>query len=112
LQGWERSGITLAHVSFDRIGSWPRPAQRPHPPVLIGGLGLTVHDRVPAFGDAWFPNDAPAVLGLLEKPGRWHGRGTVTVLGARVILRVLAALRDVEVTVGVRARLTGAMVVL
>jgi probable F420-dependent oxidoreductase len=46
-------------VSFDRIWSWPKPAQRPHPPVLVGGLGPTVLDRVLAFGDAWFPNYGP-----------------------------------------------------
>jgi alkanesulfonate monooxygenase SsuD/methylene tetrahydromethanopterin reductase-like flavin-dependent oxidoreductase (luciferase family) len=49
-------------VSFDRIWSWPKPAQRPHPPVLIGGNGPTVEDRVLAFGDAWFPNWADGVL--------------------------------------------------
>jgi probable F420-dependent oxidoreductase len=43
-------------VNFDRIWSWPKPAQRPHPPVLVGGTGETVLDRVLAFGDAWFPN--------------------------------------------------------
>jgi probable F420-dependent oxidoreductase len=43
-------------VNFDRIWSWPKPAQRPHPPVLIGGNGPTVLDRVLALGDAWFPN--------------------------------------------------------
>ena len=46
-------------VNFDRIWSWPKPAQRPHPPVLVGGLGPTVLDRVLAFGDAWFPNYGP-----------------------------------------------------
>ena len=45
-------------VQFDRIWSWPKPAQRPHPPVLVGGNGPTVLDRVLAFGDAWFPNYA------------------------------------------------------
>jgi probable F420-dependent oxidoreductase len=44
------------YVNFDRIWSWPKPAQRPHPPVLVGGNGPTVLDRVLAFGDAWFPN--------------------------------------------------------
>jgi hypothetical protein len=44
------------HVSFERIWSWPKPAQRPHPPILVGGEGPTVLDRVLAFGDAWFPN--------------------------------------------------------
>jgi probable F420-dependent oxidoreductase len=44
------------HVSFDRIWSYPKPAQRPHPPVLVGGDGPTVLDRVLAFGDGWCPN--------------------------------------------------------
>jgi probable F420-dependent oxidoreductase len=45
-------------VEFERIWSWPKPAQRPHPPVLVGGTGPTVLERVLAFGDAWFPNYA------------------------------------------------------
>jgi len=43
-------------VNFDRIWSWPKPAQRPHPPILVGGAGPTVLERVLAYGDAWFPN--------------------------------------------------------
>jgi probable F420-dependent oxidoreductase len=43
-------------VDFDRIWSWPKPAQRPHPPVLIGGMGPTVEERVLEYGDGWFPN--------------------------------------------------------
>ncbi len=43
------------YVDFDRIWSWPKPAQRPHPPVLIGGGGPTVLDRVLDHGDGWFP---------------------------------------------------------
>jgi probable F420-dependent oxidoreductase len=45
------------HVDFERIWSWPKPAQRPHPPVLVGGNGPTVLDRVLDFGDAWMPNN-------------------------------------------------------
>ena len=41
-------------VDFDRIWSWPKPLQRPGPPVLVGGGGPTVFDRVLAFGDGWF----------------------------------------------------------
>jgi probable F420-dependent oxidoreductase len=44
------------HVSFDRIWSWPKPVQDPHPPVWVGGNGPTVEDRVLAFGDGWMPN--------------------------------------------------------
>jgi alkanesulfonate monooxygenase SsuD/methylene tetrahydromethanopterin reductase-like flavin-dependent oxidoreductase (luciferase family) len=49
-------------VSFDRIWSWPKPAQRPYPPVLVGGDGPTVLDRVLDYGDGWFPNYAPGQL--------------------------------------------------
>jgi alkanesulfonate monooxygenase SsuD/methylene tetrahydromethanopterin reductase-like flavin-dependent oxidoreductase (luciferase family) len=59
-------------VNFDRIWSWPKPAQRPHPPVLVGGDGPTVLDRVLAFGDAWFPNYAPE--GILERAAELTAR--------------------------------------
>ena len=45
-------------VKFERIWSWPKPAQRPHPPILLGGNGPTVADRALAFADAWMPNYA------------------------------------------------------
>ncbi|MEU8890014.1 LLM class F420-dependent oxidoreductase [Streptomyces sp. NPDC048442] len=44
------------HVSFERMWSWPKPVQRPHPPVLIGGMGPTVLDRVLTYGDGWLPD--------------------------------------------------------
>jgi len=43
-------------VDFEGIWSWPKPVQKPHPPVLVGGAGRTVLDRVLAYGDAWIPN--------------------------------------------------------
>src|SRR5437016_11340399 len=44
------------HVSFDPIWSWPKPVQEPHPPVLVGGNGKKVLDRVVACGDEWMPD--------------------------------------------------------
>jgi probable F420-dependent oxidoreductase len=44
------------YVQFERIWCWPKPVQRPHPPVLVGGNGASVIDRVLAFGDEWMPN--------------------------------------------------------
>jgi probable F420-dependent oxidoreductase len=52
----EEASYAGQYVNFDRIWSYPKPAQRPHPPVLVGGLGPTVLDRVLAFGDGWLPN--------------------------------------------------------
>jgi len=52
----EEASYQGEHVSFERIWCWPKPLQRPHPPVLVGGNGPTVFDRVLRFGDAWLPN--------------------------------------------------------
>jgi probable F420-dependent oxidoreductase len=79
------------HVDFDPIWSWPKPAQKPHPPVLVGGRGEKVLDRVVAFGDEWMPNriDDPEELGeritdlqrRAERAGR--ERIPVSVFGAK-----------------------------
>ncbi|OHV29526.1 LLM class F420-dependent oxidoreductase [Parafrankia soli] len=45
-------------VDFDPVFQWPKPVQRPHPPVWIGGWGPTTFDRIVAGGDGWL---APAV---------------------------------------------------
>ena len=52
----EEASYSGEFVNFERVWSWPKPAQRPHPPVLVGGNGPGVVDRVLAFGDAWLPN--------------------------------------------------------
>jgi len=54
--GQDEASYDGEFVKFDRIWSWPKPAQWPHPPILLGGNGPTVEDRVLAYGDAWMPN--------------------------------------------------------
>jgi alkanesulfonate monooxygenase SsuD/methylene tetrahydromethanopterin reductase-like flavin-dependent oxidoreductase (luciferase family) len=44
------------HVDFGPIWSWPKPKQRPHPPILVGGTGKGVIRRVLAYGDEWIPH--------------------------------------------------------
>jgi probable F420-dependent oxidoreductase len=65
----EEASYSGKYVSFERIWSYPKPAQRPHPPILVGGEGPTVLDRVLAFGDAWFPNfrGDPATFERIEE---------------------------------------------
>lgn len=58
------------HVAFERIWSWPKPIQEPHPPVLVGGNGERVLDRVVAFGDEWMPNRASGLTGRIEELNR------------------------------------------
>ncbi len=83
-------------VDFERIWSWPKPVQRPHPPVLVGGNGPTVTDRVLAFGDAWMPNyarsevveRAVALRAGADRPIR------LEVMGVPADPRVLAGLEE------------------
>ena len=52
----DEAGYHGERVDFDPIWSWPKPVQKPHPPILLGGNGRTVGDRVVAYADEWFPN--------------------------------------------------------
>jgi len=54
---WSQDEASYAgeHVRFERIWSWPKPVQQPGPPVLIGGSGPKVLERVLAYGDGWTP---------------------------------------------------------
>jgi probable F420-dependent oxidoreductase len=78
------------YVDFDPIWSWPKPAQKPHPPVLVGGSGPKVIERVIRYGDEWMPNrvsDDDVLLGRvaeLQRRAEEAGRGPipVTVYGA------------------------------
>ena len=49
------------YVDFDPVWLWPKPLQQPHPPILIGGEGPTVLERVLDYGDGWMPNAHPEV---------------------------------------------------
>lgn len=43
------------YVDFDKIWAWPKPVQRPHPPIIMGGDAPTTFDRVIEFCDGWMP---------------------------------------------------------
>ena len=42
-------------LSFDPIWMWPKPVQRPHPPILLGGESGYTLQRVVDFCDGWYP---------------------------------------------------------
>jgi probable F420-dependent oxidoreductase len=43
------------YVNFDPIWQWPKPVQKPHPPILVGGDGENTLKRVVRYGDEWMP---------------------------------------------------------
>jgi alkanesulfonate monooxygenase SsuD/methylene tetrahydromethanopterin reductase-like flavin-dependent oxidoreductase (luciferase family) len=69
-------------VDFDEIWCWPKPLQKPHPPVLVGGNGDRVLERVVAFGDEWMPNRAsglPDRVATLEELAAAAGRDPIPI---------------------------------
>jgi probable F420-dependent oxidoreductase len=42
-------------VHFDPLWSWPKPVQKPHPPILLGGESGYTLQRVVDFCDGWYP---------------------------------------------------------
>ncbi|MCM6772154.1 TIGR03619 family F420-dependent LLM class oxidoreductase [Nocardia sp. CDC159] len=58
-------------VDFDPMYAWPKPVQRPHPPIFIGG-GPAAARRAARLGAGWFPTavaspaEVPAQLAQLE----------------------------------------------
>lgn len=43
------------HVDFGPCYAWPKPMQRPHPPIHVGGAGLRSIRRAVRYGDGWVP---------------------------------------------------------
>jgi probable F420-dependent oxidoreductase len=83
------------HVDFDPIWSWPKPLTRPHPPILVGGNGERVLERVVAFGDEWMPNrpaGIPERIRELQRLAEDAGRDRipVTFSGAKPELAQIA----------------------
>jgi probable F420-dependent oxidoreductase len=79
-------------VNFDPIWSWPKPAQRPHPPVLLGGESGHTLQRVVDFCEGWFPRGRPPEViaaGVADLKARAARAGrdmrtiSVSVFGAR-----------------------------
>src|SRR5580693_5523097 len=58
-------------VRFDPAWSYPKPAQRPHPPILLGGETDHTLKRVVEFCDGWFPRGRPD-FNAKEMVGRLH----------------------------------------
>ena len=44
------------YYDFPPVYSFPGSVQRPHPPVLLGGMARNVFRRVVDYGDGWMPN--------------------------------------------------------
>lgn len=78
-------------VTFDPVWSYPKPAQRPHPPIILGGESDHTLRRVVDYCDGWFPRtrsgfDPGQSVDRLKKAADEKGRDfktlSITVFGA------------------------------
>jgi len=72
-------------VAFDKIKQWPKPAQKPHPPIIVGGAFPYAARRAIRYGDGWIPRDdwlerdGMGVLDQFRKMARDAGRDPATL---------------------------------
>ena len=78
------------YYDFPLVKSFPKPLQKPHPPVLLGGAAKNILERIVAWGDGWLPNrvtpeklrEGRATLDRLAKDaGRDPSKITISVHG-------------------------------
>ncbi len=91
------------YYDFPPVRSYPKPMQKPHPPVLLGGSAKKVLERVVAWGDGWLPNrvtpgqlrESRATLDRLAKDaGRDPSSITITVHGQPADRDLIMRLHD------------------
>ena len=99
-------------VDFEPVWSYPKPVQRPHPPVILGGESDYTLARVVEFCDGWFPRASasfdPAVamqrLGeCADRAGRDLSTLSVSVFRAPADKAGLEAYREAGITRSVLA---------
>jgi len=90
-------------VNFDPVWSYPKPAQRPHPPILLGGSSDYTVKRVVEFCDGWLPIARPGfnakeAVARLRQTASAAGRDLSTlsigVFGAPADKAILAEYRE------------------
>ena len=96
------------HVTFPPMMTWPKPVQKPHPPVIVGGAFPYGARRAIAYGDGWVPHARrPAygdVLGLLlefrkmaTEAGRDPATLPITIFGVPEDRDLIARYREAGV---------------
>ena len=65
----ERPSYKGQHVDFDNLIFAPKPIQKPHPPIWVGGESPAAMRRTVKLGDAWYPGNNNQ-LKPLDTPAR------------------------------------------
>jgi probable F420-dependent oxidoreductase len=94
-------------VKFEPLWCWPKPAQQPHPPVLLGGESSYTLQRVVEYCEGWFPRSHTfgkqlQLMSELQERAAKAGRDmktiSVSVFGVPDDAQLIDAYREVGVT--------------
>ena len=94
------------YVDFPPVRCFPKPAQRPHPPILLGGFTAErVYQRIAEWGDGWLPvlesvdqfrQGVERLKRAADAVGRDYGELTKTVFGIKGQWEVPEEIRALE----------------
>ena len=93
-------------VNFDPTFAWPKPVQKPHPPIHVGGGFPGAAKRAVRYGDGWMPiygrdditEYLPEFRKMAEEAGRDPATLEVSIFGCVAKPNVLEKFRDAGVT--------------
>jgi probable F420-dependent oxidoreductase len=93
-------------VDFDPIMAWPKPAQKPHPPIHLGGGFPAGARRAVEYGDGWMPifgrdqivERLPELRRMLADAGRDAAAFEVSIFGMGPVPDAVARMRDAGIT--------------
>src|SRR5205814_6472733 len=92
-------------VDFPAMMTWPKPAQKPHPPVIVGGMFPHAARRALRYGDGWIPHSRrpqyedvtdflPQLRQMAAEAGRDPASVPITVWGVGETVDRLCRYRD------------------
>jgi probable F420-dependent oxidoreductase len=75
----EESEFKGEFVSFPKARMYPKPVQKPHPPIIFGGESAPALRRVGEVGDGWFgvnvtPETTPGLIARMKNYAKAAGR--------------------------------------
>jgi len=93
-------------VKFDEMMQWPKPVQKPYPPIIVGGGFPHGARRAIAYGNGWMPIGGrggdtlamiPPFLEMLKEKGRKPEEVPVLLFGVGMDVEALKRARDAGV---------------
>jgi probable F420-dependent oxidoreductase len=96
-------------AKFPPMMAWPKPVQKPHPPIIVGGAFPYAAKRAIAYGDGWIPHKArpqygdvadflPEFRKMAQEAGRDPASIPITIWGATEDRDLLRRYQDLGVS--------------